>query len=297
MKITVLPRNDEITQIALEGRLDTTAVEEIGGLFHEAAAKRERPAIVDLSQVVFMASSGIGMLLASSKELKKHGHKLVLLAPQKLVDESLRTTRIDLVMPIAYELEEAARLALGGTPAAKGSVRRESPSASQPLPASAPAKSAPKSSNLTLAIRNELSDLKRVNEEVTRFLHPHGVAPRATYAVNLAIDELVTNVIRYAYVDDDPHTIGFQLALDDDQIVMQINDDGRPFDPRTGPALDLHADERQVGGLGLILVLDMVDSLKYRRTGEQNHVEVRIRRLDEVATSAPVVAGDFTTTI
>jgi anti-sigma regulatory factor (Ser/Thr protein kinase) len=118
------------------------------------------------------------------------------------------------------------------------------------------------------------------------------------YAVNLAIDELVTNVIRYAYVDDDPHTIEFKLAVGDEQIVLQMVDDGRPFDPRTGPALDLHADERQVGGLGLILVLDMVDVLKYRRTDDKNHVEVRIHRSDNgESISRPAAESDSLSTI
>jgi len=60
-------------------------------------------------------------------------------------------------------------------------------------------------------------------------------------------------------------------------VILRIVDDGRPFDPRRGPALDLHAEEREVGGLGLILVLEMVDVLKYRRMGERNWVEVRVR--------------------
>jgi anti-sigma regulatory factor (Ser/Thr protein kinase) len=68
-----------------------------------------------------------------------------------------------------------------------------------------------------------------------------------------------------------------ELAIQGDQIILRIVDDGRPFDPRTGPALDLHAEERQVGGLGLLLVLDMVDVLKYQRVDETNWVEVRIQ--------------------
>ena len=53
------------------------------------------------------------------------------------------------------------------------------------------------------------------------------------------------------------------------------------FDPRRGPSLDLHAEDREVGGLGLILVLDMVDVLKYRRVEEKNYVEVRVHLLVE----------------
>ncbi len=64
-------------------------------------------------------------------------------------------------------------------------------------------------------------------------------------------------------------------------------DDGRPFDPRTGPSLDLHAEEREVGGLGLLLVLDMVDVLKYQRVEEKNWVEVRIHLTPEDESGDP----------
>ena len=99
---------------------------------------------------------------------------------------------------------------------------------------------------------------------LTQFFEAHRVPHRAAYAVNLAVDELVVNVIRYAYVDDDAHTIELDLAIRGEQIILRIVDDGRPFDPRTGPALDLNAEERQAGGMGLLLVLDMVDVLTYR---------------------------------
>jgi anti-sigma regulatory factor (Ser/Thr protein kinase) len=130
---------------------------------------------------------------------------------------------------------------------------------------------------LKLAIKNELSELKDLHLACTRFFDTHRIPSRAAYAVSLAIDELVTNVIQYAYVDDESHVIELRLATQGDQAVLQITDDGRPFDPRTGPALDLHAAAREVGGLGLHLVLDMVDVLKYSRVDEKNCVEVRVR--------------------
>ena len=227
-----------------------------------------------------MASRGIGMLLASCKRLQKAGHKLVLLNPQPLVDASLRTTRIDRMMPIVYELDEALRIVQGleaSLPAA--SPRREASAGEVPVPTPQMATAASRilPGELKLAIKNEMSELPAVNAALAAFLASHGVPQRAAYAVNLAIDELVVNVMRYAYVDDDVHIIDLQLAIQGEQIILRIVDDGRPFDPRTGPALDLHAEDREVGGLGLLMVLDMVDVLKYQRIEETNCVEVRIR--------------------
>jgi anti-anti-sigma factor len=278
MDMTILGRTDDITHIALSGRLDTNASEEIEDDFSQAIAAREQPAIIDLSQVDFMASRGIGLLLGSSKRLRKSGYKLVLLNPQQLVDSSLRTARMEIVMPIAYDFDEAVRIVRGLQCTAP------TPGASEahlPQPDGEPLVAPLAQVSLKLAIKNELADLKNVNATLAQFLQAHHVPKRAAYAVSLAIDELVVNVMRYAYIDDELHIIDLELAIQGDQIVLRITDDGRPFDPRTGPQLDLHAEDRQVGGLGLLLVLDMVDALKYQRAEEKNCVEVRIHLRSE----------------
>ena len=101
---------------------------------------------------------------------------------------------------------------------------------------------------------------------MAQFLDAHDIPERAAYAVNLAVDELVVNVMRYAYVDDETHTIDLKLATR-----------GGPGHPATSwttadrsiraQALrsTCNAEEREAGGLGLLLVLDMVDVLKYQR--------------------------------
>jgi anti-anti-sigma factor len=293
MEMTILGRSDDITHVVLNGRLDTNATEEIEESFSQATAARDQPAIIDLSQIDFMASRGIGMLLSSSKRLRKGGHKLVLLKPQQLVDSSLRTARMETVMPIAYDLDEAIRIVRGLQGSAPATAARPPvPTDSSPRPEGEPMAATADADEVKLAIKNELSELNNVNAVLGRFLQAHSVPKRAAYAISLAIDELVVNVMRYAYVDDDTHTINLDLMIQDDQIVLQIVDDGRPFDPRTGPQLDLHAEDRQVGGLGLILVLDMVDALKYQRVDEKNCVEVRIHlRSEDDQPDFPQVAG------
>ena len=274
MKMTILKRDDDITHVVLTGRLDTTAVEEIGEEFADATAARERPAIVDLSAIDFMASRGIGLLFANGKRLLRSGQKLVLLNPQEIVASVLNTSQVDKVMPILHDFDEAVRM-LGGvvtqpetvvTPAADDI----SSQVTEPVPSA-------REGEVKVAIKNELSELAGLNAMLAQFLEEHDVPHRAAYAVNLAIDEMVVNVIRYAYVDDDEHLIDIKLSIEGPQVILQIEDDGRPFDPRRGPSLDLHAEDREAGGLGLILVLDMVDVLKYQRADEKNCVEIRIQ--------------------
>ncbi len=231
-----------------------------------------------------MASRGINLLLASGKKLAKAGHRLVLLQPQEIVASVLRTARVDIVMPIAHDMHEALAL-LHGLQASSSAAPagQAAAAAATPPPELRGRPTAPSvvHGELKLTIKNELAELGDLNARLAQFLEAHHVPHKATYAVNLAIDELVVNVIRYAYVDDDTHWIDIQLVVEGDQVILRITDDGRPFDPRRGPALDLHAEEREVGGLGLILVLDMVDVLKYRRAQDKNWVEVRVHLMTQ----------------
>jgi serine/threonine-protein kinase RsbW len=285
MKMSILERDDEVTHVVLSGRLDTTGTDEVREIFQTATGARERPTIVDLSGVDFLASVGIGLLVANVKRLMRAGHRMVLVNPRELVESVLRTSRLENLLPIARDLDEAIGI-LRGTqepidrPTPLPKTTEDGPRRQRSERAVAEASVSPR--EFRVSIENKLSELKGLNSNLAPYLDAHGVTDRAAYAVNLAIDELVSNVIRYAYVDDDTHLIDITLAIDREQVILRIEDDGRPFDPRRGPALDLHAEDREVGGLGLLLVLDMVDALKYRRVKERNCVEVRVHLTTEV---------------
>jgi serine/threonine-protein kinase RsbW len=290
MEMTILERDDEIMHVVLTGRLDTPGVEEIEEVMSSAISAQERPTIVELSSIAFLSSRGIGLLFANCRRLKKAGHQLVLLNPQGMVDETLRTVQAHKMMPIVYNLEDALKALQGiaTAPSSSPSGSEVSLGESQPLPSqSLPDTATASKGTWNTSIKNELSELAGLNAGIAEFLIAHGVPRRASYAVNLAIDELVVNVIRYAYVDEETHLIDIGLEIEGDQIILHIVDDGRPFDPRKGPALDEHAEEREVGGLGLILVLDMVDALKYRREDDKNCVEVRVHLIPDAEESDP----------
>jgi serine/threonine-protein kinase RsbW len=284
MKMTIVPRTDGITHVILAGRLDSNAAEEISKSFFQATAACGQSAIVDLSEVDFMVSRGIGIFLTNGTKLRKAGHLLVVLNPQALVKDGLRTTRADRVTPIASDWDEAMRLVHGMSAPATTANRPLETTADKSESAQTESEVEDHSvleGELKLKIKNEATELKLVMTTLAQFFEAHHVPHRAAYAANLAVDELVVNVIRYAFVDDNAHTIDLDLAIRGEQIILRIVDDGRPFDPRTGPALDLNAEERQAGGMGLLLVLDMVDVLTYERVAERNWVEVRVRLFED----------------
>ena len=268
---------DDIALVSLVGRLDAVGVEQIEEQFSQWTTDRGLPTVVDMSGVTFMSSLGIGFLFANTKKLKKAGCKLVLLKPERMVESVLRTSKMDKVMPIVLTLDEALLL-LG---LEVGHHKTNVPSevmANHPRTASPPLKS---DAGLKLTIKNETSELRELYAKISEFLESHSTPYRSGYTVNLALEELVVNIIRYAYMDLDEHHIDIDLNIVDQQLVLVIEDDGRPFDPQAGNIREMEyaedPEELQVGGLGLVLVLDMVDMLKYARVKDKNRTEVRIK--------------------
>ena len=287
MNISIIERDDGICHIVLEGHFDSTATEAIREQLAGATSGRGQNAIVDLSGVDFLASRGIGLLFFNGKRMKSAGQQLVILRPQELVESVLKTSRVEHLIPILHDLDEAITLLGGVTSELGGQTGERLQDVARAYTTDPLASAASKSQTVKVSIRNDLAELPGLNETLDEFMRAHEIPHRATYAIKLAIDELVVNVISYAFVDDDPHTIEVELAIEPGQIVLRIEDDGRPFDPRTGPTLDLHAEDREPGGLGLLLVLDMVDVLKYRREADKNLVEIRVHLNAETESDNP----------
>ena len=110
MELRKIRQDGELTHVALVGRLDVPGVQSIEDTFIEQTANRGKPTLVDLSEVTFIGSTGLRMLLKTVKELHKCGAKMVLLKPQPLVEQSLIYVAFNQLMPIAYEQDRALEL-------------------------------------------------------------------------------------------------------------------------------------------------------------------------------------------
>jgi anti-sigma B factor antagonist len=108
VRITVFNAEDGLTTLSLEGRLDATAITAIQPEFMEKTVARKKPVLVDMSQVSFMASLCIRMLVEAAKALKASGARLALLRPNPLVEKALKSSGFNLVVGI-YHDEAVAR--------------------------------------------------------------------------------------------------------------------------------------------------------------------------------------------
>ena len=105
--INVLQSDKHLTHVSLQGLLDMDTVDEIEGRFTALIARRCSPTIVELSEVEFIDSHGLGMLVRSARYLKRHAKKMVLLRPRPTVRNAIRLAGVDKLIPIADEREYA----------------------------------------------------------------------------------------------------------------------------------------------------------------------------------------------
>ena len=97
--------------------------------------------------------------------------------------------------------------------------------------------------------------------------------------IGIAVDEIFSNIARYAY---HPQTGGAAVRVAvDDNITIEFEDSGAAYDPLSAdtPDMTLPVEERGIGGLGIFMVRNIMDSVEYRREGNKNILTIR-KRLD-----------------
>jgi serine/threonine-protein kinase RsbW len=90
--------------------------------------------------------------------------------------------------------------------------------------------------------------------------------------MNLALDELFTNIISYGFQDQSEHFIRVNISADQDVLTVVLEDDGMAFNPvaRIPPEVPCTLDECKVGGLGIHLVKNLMDEIVYERRAGMN---------------------------
>jgi serine/threonine-protein kinase RsbW len=97
--------------------------------------------------------------------------------------------------------------------------------------------------------------------------------------LQVVIDEIVSNVIKYAWPEGGTHKLNVRISAQGDEVHVEVIDDGQAFDPLTVPPPRPAAPGRrpQPGGVGIHMVRQLVDALVYERSGERNHIVIKKR--------------------
>ena len=129
----------------------------------------------------------------------------------------------------------------------------------------------------TLVLSNDIRQIPELAAFVEALAEELSLNPAEAMSLNLALEEAVTNVMMYAY----PAGVTGQVELDVDalpgRLVFELSDSGVPFDPTAAPDADisLGVEERPIGGLGIFLVRQIMDSVEYEYRDGQNNLTLR----------------------
>jgi sigma-B regulation protein RsbU (phosphoserine phosphatase) len=132
---------------------------------------------------------------------------------------------------------------------------------------------------LALSMQNRASEMNRVQERFASFASRHMIPESDAQRVGVVLDELLSNVISYAYVDELEHTIEIKFELLVEDLLVTIEDDGIPFNPFSlePPDTSLPLEDRPIGGVGIHLVRNTMDTFHYRRQGRRNIITLKKR--------------------
>ncbi len=112
-----------------------------------------------------------------------------------------------------------------------------------------------------------MPEIAAVNETFATFAEECDVPTPIAMKFKLVFEELLKNVISYAYRDDDEHDIEVKMESTGKRLTVTIADDGVPFNPlgAEAPNIDAPLEEREIGGLGIHLVRNLMDDASYHR--------------------------------
>ena len=118
---------------------------------------------------------------------------------------------------------------------------------------------------------------RSVAREVREHLARNAAGKRVTHAVDLALEELVSNTIRHGY-DGGQHEILVRLELGPGGVELTLEDDGRAFDPTRAaePPSPTSLEDTRIGGRGIQMVRRLFEDIRYRREGTRNVVTLRM---------------------
>lgn len=129
----------------------------------------------------------------------------------------------------------------------------------------------------SIVLAGDMQEVPRLNAFVEEVCHSVGFDDTDTSQLQVAIEEAVVNVINYAYPPNTRGDVTVEAASNDERLKFTIIDSGKPFDPTVQAAVDitLSAKERQIGGLGIHIMRQIMDSINYERVDNLNVLTLR----------------------
>ena len=132
-------------------------------------------------------------------------------------------------------------------------------------------------SKYSFKLKSELSELKILFQHINSFGQAMDLSETLISEINICLDELFTNIVLYGFEDDLEHIIKISLSLHDNAVIVNITDDGIPFNPLAKKDSELASDisEARIGGLGIHIVKKLMDAIFYERKQGKNRLTLK----------------------
>ena len=129
----------------------------------------------------------------------------------------------------------------------------------------------------SLVLPNDTQEVPRLNAFVEEVCRDTGFDEDTVAKIKVAVEEAVVNVMKYAYPEGQNGDVTIEAASNDLRLKFTIIDSGKPFDPTVQTAVDttLPAKEREIGGLGIHIIRQNMDSINYERMDNLNVLTLR----------------------
>ena len=124
----------------------------------------------------------------------------------------------------------------------------------------------------TIILANEISEISRLYDFIEEIGNEFSLTPDVIFNLNLVLEEAVVNIINYAYPKEEHQSIYLSASLHEGSVIFVLTDTGKEFDPTMVPDADisLSAEDRQIGGLGIFLIRQIMNEVKYERIEGKN---------------------------
>ncbi|MCR5225056.1 MAG: ATP-binding protein [Alphaproteobacteria bacterium] len=131
---------------------------------------------------------------------------------------------------------------------------------------------------MLLEIKNDINEITRVCDLVKDFCNSNSISGTGYHNVILILDEMLTNIISYAFQDGKEHTFTLKIEKKGKCVCIELIDEGVPFDPLKQQTPDIEADisNRKIGGLGIFLAKQLSEKMEYQRLNNENHLKIRV---------------------
>ncbi len=124
----------------------------------------------------------------------------------------------------------------------------------------------------SIILANDIAEIIRLATFIEEVGEAFALTPDVVLNLNLVIEEAVVNIINYAYPKEQHESIYLSAHLHEGSIVFVLTDTGKEFDPTLAPDADitLSAEEREIGGLGIFLIRQIMNEVRYERIDGKN---------------------------